>query len=101
MPTNTNTLDSLDVTNPFDAELLVLAARSDGSIEDAICEWAYSPERYPTLAARVRSGAASIDAVAFEAAHARQIADRRVRVAAAYEARVAALAGAVMVAVPA
>lgn len=53
-------------------ELTVLAERSDGTARDAICEWAYEPERYPTLCAQVRNGIESPATVAVSAAALRQ-----------------------------
>lgn len=44
-------------------EIHLLAARSDGTERDALCEWAYRPNEYPTLCAYVRSGITSHTAI--------------------------------------
>jgi hypothetical protein len=67
----------MDLSTKFNTEIAVLAHRSDGTERDAICEWAYEPERYPTLCAYVRRGITSQTAIL---------------AAAVFEARVARLA---------
>lgn len=58
----------MDLSTQYNVELAVLAERSDGTPEDAICEWAYNNERYPTLNAYVRRGITGHRGVAAEAA---------------------------------
>jgi hypothetical protein len=59
----------MDLSTKHNAEIAVLAHRSDGTVRDALCEWAYSPERYPTLAAYVRKGIRTHTAILAEAAY--------------------------------
>lgn len=47
----------------FNNEIALLAERSDGSRQDAIIEWGFRPEEYPTLCAYVRRGITSQDAI--------------------------------------
>lgn len=58
----------MDLTTKYNRELAALAANSDGTERDAICEWAYNNERYPTLNAYARRGIVSHTATARTAA---------------------------------
>lgn len=71
----------MDLSTKYNVELAVLAERSDGTVEDAIREWAYEPERYPTLIAYARKGIVTHTATATDAAalKARAVFDERVR----------------------
>jgi hypothetical protein len=71
----------------FNRELLVLAERSDGTREDIICEWAYAPERYPTLIGAVRDERSTVNSVCLSATMLRLHAGQ------AFGARIAKLAG--------
>lgn len=47
----------------FNNEIYMLVAACDGTKRDALCEWAYAPQEYPTLCAYVRRGITSQEAI--------------------------------------
>jgi hypothetical protein len=51
----------------YQAELLALAARSNGTREDLVCEWSYNRHLYPTLIASVRRGIVGLEGVLLSA----------------------------------
>lgn len=53
----------MDIKSKFDAEIKLLATRSNGSRDDLVSEWAYNVHLYPILCTYVRSGITSVDGI--------------------------------------